>query len=271
MQVKQFFETHPVFHYEEFSRFMEQQGVTKPASCRQQLSYYHKTGRLVHLRRLLYAVKPSTAGPDFWIDPYLIASKATQDAVLAYHTALEIHGLAYTTFEKLTYLSSTMHKAFSSQSQEFRSVLFPKVLMEHKNTHYGIMTMQRQGMSINVTNIERTIVDVLDRPGLGGGWEEIWRSSDHILNFDIEQVLKYTLMLRNATIVAKVGFFLEQRPPHLSVAQHIIDQLLPYIPKQPHYMNRDQRRNSKYIQKWQLYVPEELIKPQWDEPYADNH
>lgn len=32
------------------------------------------------------------------ISSTLIASKATTDAIIAYHTALELHGIAYTTF-----------------------------------------------------------------------------------------------------------------------------------------------------------------------------
>ena len=37
-------------------------------------------------------------------------------------------------------------------------------------------TLDRQGLPIRVTGLERTLVDVLDRPALAGGWEEAWRS-----------------------------------------------------------------------------------------------
>jgi predicted transcriptional regulator of viral defense system len=95
MKIKEFFEAHPVFRYEEFAAFMTALGTTRPESWRQQLGYHQKAGHLVHLRKFLYAVKPIFS-QDVGVDPYLIASKTTADAVLGYHTALELHGVAYT-------------------------------------------------------------------------------------------------------------------------------------------------------------------------------
>ena len=43
-------------------------------------------------------VVPSEHAGGKWrltVDPYLVAAKMTEDAVLAYHTALEFHGRAY--------------------------------------------------------------------------------------------------------------------------------------------------------------------------------
>jgi predicted transcriptional regulator of viral defense system len=265
--MKQFFETHPVFRYEEFTRFMQAREINKPTTWRQQLSYHYKQGHLLRIRRSLYAVKPFLFSEENnWIDPYLIASKATNDAVLAYHTALELHDLAYTTFEELTYLTAQLNKSFEYQGQKFRPIIFPKSLIAQNKTDYGVNTIKRQGLEIKITSLERTIVDVLDRPDLAGGWEEIWRSLDNIISFDPKKIVKYTLLLNNATTVAKVGFFLEQMPAHIAVHQDFIKQLLPHIPKQPHYMNGDRRGKGKYIEKWQLIVPLEIIERQWEEP-----
>jgi predicted transcriptional regulator of viral defense system len=104
MKIKYFFNNHPVFRYEEFRAFMKNNGANKDSSIRQVLSYYHKQGKINSIQRLLYAVNPDTVLDEQEIDPYLIAAKATQSAILAYHTALEIHNIAYTTFEELTYL-----------------------------------------------------------------------------------------------------------------------------------------------------------------------
>ena len=270
-EITSFFETHPIFRFEEFAQFMQAQGTERTASVRQLLSYYHKTGRLVHLRKSLYAVKPiSVAEQDFWIDPYLIAAKATLDAILGYHTALELHNLAYTTFEELIFLTVQAAKPFAYQSQRFRPVCFPQSLVVSDQTNNNVEVIQRQGVSIKVTTLERTIVDILERPDLGGGWEEVWRSLDHVLHFDPEKLIEYTLSLNNATTVAKVGFFLDQRPEHLKVDSSYIAKLLPHIPKQKHYLNRSQRTKGKYIKKWHLIVPLEIIERQWEEPHADD-
>ncbi len=70
-----------------------------------------------------------------------------------------------------------------------------------------------------MTSLERTLVDVLVRPDLGGGWEEVWCSLESAEYFDLEQVTDYTLKLRSAAAVAKVGFFLEQHRDALMVEE----------------------------------------------------
>jgi len=271
MKVKSFFEKHPVFRYEEFAQFMQKQGIKKSSSWRQQLSYYHKSGNLINIRRFLYAVKPNSVEKEnYWVDPYLIAGKATLDSIIGYHTALELHNLAYTTFQELTFLTLEPNKSFAYQGQRFRPVKFPESLVKQNKINNNVDQIQRQGVKIKLTCLERTIVDVLDRSDLGGGWEEIWRSLDHAINFDPVKLINYTLSLNNSTIVAKVGFFLEQRPSHLAINPIHIKKLLPHIPKQPHYMNRDRRGKGKYYEKWQLIVPLEIIERKWEEPNDPN-
>ena len=271
MNIKSFFEANPVFRYEEFAAFMQSHGIDRPASIRQQLSYHHKKGHLIHIRKFLYAVKPaSIKEEDFWIDPYSIAGKASSDAVLAYHTALELLGLAYSSFDELVFLTARPAQLFSYAGQRFRPVIFPKALLNQNRGEYGIDTIKRQGTEVKLTGVERTIVDVLDRPDLGGGWEEVWRSLDNVIQMDLDKLIEYTLLLKNATVVAKVGYFLEQRPSHLMVDQKYIQKLLPYIPKQPHYMNRSRKEKGKYFEKWQLIIPLEIIERKWEEPNAED-
>lgn len=269
MKVRQFFETHPVFRYEEFASFMTSQGTNRPESCRQQLGYHQKAGHLVRIRKFLYAVKPMFS-QEPWIDPFLIASKASTDSILAYHSALELHGVAYTTFSEFTYLTRRQKQAFAYEGQRFRAILQPKPLIDGERTDYGVDTMVRGGMTIKLTGLERCVVDVLDRPDLGGGWEEIWRSLEYVTQLDLDKIINYVLLLNNSTTAAKVGYFLEQRPTHLAIDQKYIQQLLSLIPKQPHYMDRSRQGEGKYIEKWQLIVPLEIINKTWEEPDAEN-
>ncbi len=268
MKIKEFFEAHPVFRYEEFAAFMTALGTTRPESWRQQLSYHQKAGHLIHLRKFLYAVKPMFS-QEITVDPYLIANKITPDTVLAYHTALELHGIAYTTLSEFTVLTTHQTQTFTFEGQRFRAVIKPNLLFDN-NSNYGIETVKRSGMIIKITSLERCIVDIIDRPDLGGGWEEVWRSLDNITRFDANKVIEYTLLLKNATTVSKVGFFLEQFPPHLAVDKNIIKKLLPYIPKQAHYMNRAERKGGKYFKKWRLIVPLSIINRSWEEPNVPN-
>lgn len=268
MKIKHFFEAHPVFRYEEFSAFMVATGITRPASWRQQLSYHQKAGHLIHIRKFLYAVKPML-NQEQWIDPYLIASKAAVEAIIAYHTALELHGIAYTTFNEFTFLANRQISSFNYEGQYFRPIIQPKALMQGSQIDYGIELTQRSGLSVKLTCLERTIVDVLDRPDLGGGWEEIWRSLDNVTQLNTKRLIEYALLLNNATTIAKVGYFLEQRPSHFSLEKIHLEKLLTRIPKQPHYMSRESGE-GKYIEKWQLIVPLTITNRTWEEPDVEN-
>src|SRR5262249_38049632 len=140
MKIKEFFSAHPVFRYEEFGLFMTSLGTTRPASWRQQLAYHQKAGNLIHIRKFLYAVRPMF-GKEHWVDPYLVASKLSLDAVIAYHTALELHGIAYTTFNEMTVLAKKQILPFIYESQRYRSARFPSALIKNGNTQFGIEEM----------------------------------------------------------------------------------------------------------------------------------
>lgn len=264
MKVDQFFETHPVFHYNEFADFMTALGTKRPSSWGQQLAYHQKVGHLIRIRKYLYAVKPKFKST-IWVNPYIVASKVVTGSVIAYHTALELHGVAYTTFNEFYFIVNRNIKPFSYDGNQFRAIFKPAITMMSLAAKYGIATMQRDGIVITITSLECTIVDVLAKPHLGGGWEEIWRSLDNIIKFDVNKVIEYALYLDNATTTAKVGFFLDCRPAHLAIDAQYVQKLLPYIPTKPHYMDRSKRSGAKYISKWQLMVPQAIIDRSWEE------
>ncbi len=82
------------------------------------------------------------------------------------------------------------------------------------------------------------MVDVLSRPDLSGGREEIWRSLESVEFFDLEKEVEYTLLLQNATTAAKVGFFLEQHREAFMVEEKHLNPLHDLRPRQPHYLDR---------------------------------
>ena len=110
----------------------------------------------------------------------------TPDAVLSHHTALEYHGRAYSVWQHLVYSSSRPANTLAFRTRTFRGTHFPVVLQRAGTEHYGVMDTDQKGVTIRVTSLERTLVDLLHRPRLGGGWEEIWRSLESVEYFDID-------------------------------------------------------------------------------------
>lgn len=271
MRVVKFFNQNPVFRYEEFRDFMRKNGTNRDASIRQLLNYYRKQGKIISVKRLLYIVNPEEMFGVQSVDPYLIAAKATKTSILAYHTALEIYNIAYTTFEELTYLTSFAAQDFSFQNQHYRPVSHPLILTKNKKELFAVDRILRQGIDVKITSLERTLVDVLDRPDLSGGWEEIIRSFEFVTNVNWQKIVAYTLLLNKASIVAKVGYFFETCLKHLALESKFFDRLLKHIPKQPCYLEISQKGDGQgvYIKKWQLIVPEYIVERRWEEPNAD--
>lgn len=129
----------------------------------------------------------------------------------------------------------------------------------------GTMSAERSGLEIRVTSLERTLVDLLDRPSLGGTWEEIWRSLETVEFFDLDEVVEYTLSLENATTAAKVGFFLDQHRDTLMPDEAHIDRLRLLKPAQPHYMSRSSGKTGRLMRDWNLIVPAEIVERRWEE------
>lgn len=258
----QFFATHPVFTGEEFRA----QRSTGRRSAEALLLHHLKAGRVLRIRRGLYAsVPPGSSVQTFEVDPFLVAGKASDDAVLAYHTALQFHGRAHSVHQTFLYLTNRASRRFSFRGSLFQSASLPSSLKTKRAEEFGVMSQPRGGLMVRVTTLERTLVDVLDRPELAGGWEEIWRSLESVEFFDLDQVLGYVALLDNATTAAKVGFYLEQHKNELMVQEHHLTQLESRRPQKPHYFSRSQRHGGRLLSRWNLVVPAEVIERRWQE------
>ncbi len=266
MKLNDFFSTHPVFTVAEIEEFLVKQGSENRWTRKALLAYHCKQGRILPVRRGLYAVVGPDAGRDALpVDRYLLTSRLTPDAVIAYHTALEYHGRSYSVFNRSHYLSIRKSSPLSFRSHDFSCVLFPQKLQRSQQEFFAVVKGERAGLDLQVTTLERTLVDVLDRPDLSGSWEEIWRSLELIEFFDLNTVVEYARLLENATTAAKVGFFLGQHRETLMVEDSHLDQLRELRPRQPHYLERSRREAGHLVAEWNLVVPRIVIERVWEE------
>lgn len=264
--LNEFFSRHSVFTLEELNQFLEAKGSVNPSTRSSLLTYYKNQGRLIQVRRGLFAVVPPGSTPGaFPVDPYLLAGKMTNDAVLAYHTALEFYGKAYSTYERFYYVSEKKSLTVTFRTLEFRCVLVPKALLAKSKKDFAVNQAERAGLPIKVTSLERTLVDMLDRPNLGGNWEEIWRSLETVEFFNLDKVVEYALLLGNATTIAKVGFFLDQHRETLMVEEVHLQTLRNSKPRKAHYMTRLGKTPGRFVADWNLIVPREILERSWAE------
>ncbi len=259
-----FFRRHLVFTGEELAVHPAVRGAVGNRGKEALLAYYTKRGRVVRVRRGLYAVIPRGAEPDSYpVDPYLVAARLTPDAILSHHTALEFHGRAYSVWHHMIYSASRPVGSLTFHSWAFRGTMFPAALLRAKAEHVGVLDSECAGVGVRVTSLERTLVDVLHRPELSGGWEEIWRSLESVEFFNFDRVVEYALLLDNATTAAKVGFFLEQHREALMVEERHLSPLRERRPRQPHYLDRAGGKPGYLVADWNLVVPNEVLEQTW--------
>lgn len=275
MTLLDFFARHPVFRYDEFIAFLAASGPRSPKTVENLLAQHVHRGRLVHIRRSVYLSVPlgfdAQTAP---VDPYLVAAKLTPDAVLAYHTALQLHGVAYSLFEEFAYCTAAHTRPLAFRGQRYRPLPFPKALRDAHQEGFAVKAVDRHGLDVRVTSLERTLVDVLDRPAESGGWEEVWRSLESIEYVNPDVVVDYALLLGSVTTNAKVGFFLDRHRQALMVEDRQLDRLRAHLPRSPYYLAPSDRqsgragepgRRGKFVARWNLVVPPAFLAGSWDE------
>jgi predicted transcriptional regulator of viral defense system len=267
-RIVQFFYENPVFRWDMFCDFKAESGTSNQNSVKQLLQYYIRTKKIIPIRRELFAVlPPNQTAETFSLDPYVLAANLTGDSVLAYHTALALHGVAYSTFQRFTFLTSKKIKTFYYKEQVFQAINPSHYCQKSKNEY--TISFNRGGSVIMITSLARTFVDVLDRPNLSGGWEEVARSLEGIAALNIDEVIAYCLKLRRPVLCAKVGFFLEQRQGVFAASEDQIAQLVQNRPKSAYNLRKQPQESSQLVKKWNLMVPKSLLYNQWEEPLYD--
>lgn len=262
----EFFLTHPVFTLEEYSAHRAVAGSSHPRTIETLLADHVRSGRIVRVRRGLYAsVPPGILPQDCRPDVFLVAGRLAPDAVVAYHAALQFRGVSYSVWDKVQVATQDRRRPFSFQGTAFVPIQLPATIRDREDQGGGIVTESRAGGTVRVTSFERTLVDVLDNPVHGGGWEEVWRSLEMVEYFELDEVVQLTLLRQSALTAARVGFFLERHRDGLMVEEQHLAPLRAHRPRQPLHLDR-QRESGRFIRDWNLVVPERVLTRAWEEP-----
>lgn len=262
---KDFFARNPVFRHEEFLAAHSAGGRRSRLTSASVLKQHVAAGNLVNVRRGLYATVPHGISPgQLQIDPYLLATKLAEDAVVAYHAALQFHGRAYSVWHRFHYLTRSRRRRFAFRGAEFVPVQAPAAVRNLPDFGGGILEQRHAGGLARVTSLERTLVDVLDAPQRCGGWEELWRSLEMVEFFDIDAVIEHVRALGSRLTAARVGLYLELHREQLMVDDSHLDSLRELAPSQARYID-PKREPGRLVSGWNLVVPQRILSRSWEE------
>ena len=258
MKSEVFLASHTVFSREELASVLRLRGRAD-ATVNSHLTRWRRQGRIARVKpgvfvRLDTPGAPAGCLPDF----VALTSRMAPDAAVGYHTALEAHGVAQSVFERFTYLTWTKAKPTTFMGRRLVPVRPRAPLLAADGGKAWIEKADRGGVEIRVTTLERTVADVLDRPDLAGGTEEVWRSVQAVPALDPMALELYVALLGSRTLAAKVGFFLESRRDELVIPDALLDRLRTRIPRAPVFMDRG--RKGRLVARWALIVPHVLLE-----------
>lgn len=255
MKPAEFFHTHALFRREEFTRSLGLSGSRAPATLTKHLQTWRRDGRLYAVRRGVYLrLGPGQKPAEVSVDPLALASRLAPDAALAYHTALEALGHAQSAFERLFFVTWSKTRAMRFQDREYVPVR-PRAPLSRAKEAF-LVRLERAGMEVRATSLERTVVDVLDRPDLAGGMEEVWRSLGSVEALDFAPLTRYANLVARPLLTARLGYVLETHARRWLTPPKLLAALEAKRPRGPVYLDR--RQPGRLVRRWNLVVPPDM-------------
>lgn len=223
------------------------------------LRYAVRRGRLKFVERGLYAVVPPGISPEtFTPDRFLVAAAVRPDAVLAYHSALELLGLAHSVYRDVFYLTARPRKDLHLPGGRVRALRHPMPLRARGAEDFGVETHERSGVKLRLTGPERTLVDSFLLPRYAAGVDEVMEAVRSVSALDLDRLERYLALLDQRRAFAIMGFVLEQAAERLFVSGPLLDRLAAQRPTARIYLDKRQR-GGRLQPRWNLIVPERWV------------
>ena len=165
-----------IFHKKDVTAF-----IKDPNAVKEILRRYRKQGFISQVRRDLYVVT-DLATKTSLVGKFEIAGQITPTSCLSYHAALEYHGLAHQVFYEL-FVSS--RQTFHNFDYDGISYIFCPLKSEA-----GIVQPYTDSF-VRVTDLERTIIDCMNRIDLSGGLEELVQCLAIVTFIDERKLIEY--------------------------------------------------------------------------------
>lgn len=220
--------------------------------AREKLALLETKGWVDRLEQGSYMIVPLQAGVDrVWSEDALaVGAFLAPDAAGAYWTA--VRHWDWTTQLPRVVTFMTPRRRFN-KSPTVLGVRYRFVLVREERL-FGVSQAFEGGLRVRVTDRERTVVDMMDRPDLCGGIAEVidalrtaWRDVDH------ERLLGYVDRFGSGTVPKRLGFLIEHLELELARAEWLED-LRSRISSGMSPLVRGGPATGPYLRRWNLRI-----------------
>lgn len=212
---------------------------------------YLSKGLIRRVKRELYVAVHLVDGCPV-ANQYVIASNITPGSYVSYHSAFSYYGF-YSQFLFELYVSSpTKFNSFTFGGFKYCSV--------DSRTDQGVVTYSD---GVTVTDLERTIIDSIDRfEGIGGGMEELLECLSMVPSVDEGKLQFYLDLYGKRVLYQKTGYILEHFKESMKLSSDFFNYCASQVGSSVRYLHNAVRYfDPVFNNRWQLYVPEDLLYP----------
>ena len=222
--------------------------TTDENAAKELLRRYKHQKYISQIRRDLYAATDlATKTP--LVSKFEIAGQINVSAYLAYHSALEYYGLANQVFYEIVVASGQRFKSFEHEGIRY--------FHAHSKTDVGVANPQTDSL-VKVTELERTIVDCMDRIDLGGGLEELIQCFSLITYVNENKLTEYLTKFDKQFLYQKAGFILGYFQNEMNLSEHFFDYCKSKTGKSTRYLTNSQESDF-YFNEWRLCAPQNIL------------
>ncbi len=209
----------PIFTLDQINSLSERHNL-KPLQIRKLISKLAQSGWIEILKRGTYAVKSPLYAGD--IPPFAIAGALVHPMAISHWSALAYHG--FSTQNPGMVQASTPVKVVTPemhQGEAYRprgratwsafGLEFDFILVR-KEKFWGFEKQWVNSWSqVDITDRERTILDLITRPGIFGGIRAASEiMEDALAQIEIDKLVSYALRYDTATVIKRLGWLLEK-------------------------------------------------------------
>lgn len=218
----------------------------------QRLSRWAEQGWLSRVGRGAYvAASIDTMGADRVLDdPWVLVPALFAPAYIGGRTAAEHWDLTEQIFKDILVMTA---QAVRQRRQERHGTLFSLKHVDERKL-FGTKNMWRHQTRVPVSDVHRTVIDMLDDPAVGGGIQHV---ADCLAVYlqrgdrDDEKLIEYALRLGNGAAFKRLGFLAERLPDGAGLAR-LCDHHL----SGGHAKLDPAQDGLRVVTKWRLRVPQ---------------
>jgi len=218
--------------------------------ARNAVAYLIKNGYARRVKSGLYYLIPfEHRGTEWQPDVLIVGSKVAPKYFYSHAAALTLFGILSTTPPRIPITTLKRFRRFT-----YRQHIFYPVETRH---FFGIRELDYKGITVNVSDMERTFIDCLSRLDLSGGVVGAFRNLSMLGFINYPLLMEYLEKIGKKSAMVRCGFALDFFRDVWEVDKTVVDELKERAQSGPvYYLDRGiPKGTGKLVKKWNLIIP----------------